>query len=132
MGRASPTEHLIMKHSVPSELSEQAVVVRALRAAQILFCAVPNGGKRDRIEAGRLVMSGVESGVPDLLIFDPPPCGLLRGAAIEMKRQGARPSDTRPDQRKWHAALKDRGWEVAVCAGAAEALQFLRDLGYKL
>ena len=75
---------------MPSELSEQFQLVRWLRRANVLFCAVPNGGARQRREAAPLKMSGVEAGVPDILIFDPPPlppnghCSPV-GVALELK-----------------------------------------------
>lgn len=116
-----------------TELSEQMVVVRALRAAGVQFCAVPNGGYRDRRGALMLRASGVQAGVPDLLIFDPPPAhpGLV-GMGLEMKREGGRPSDVRPEQRAWLAALVERRWLTAICNGAADALRVLRWAGYNV
>ena len=70
---------------VPTELSEQIVVVKALRQAGILFCAVPNGGRRDKREAIMLKASGTVAGVPDILIFEETPGGKV-GTALEMKR----------------------------------------------
>lgn len=116
-----------------TELSEQIIVVRKLRAAQILFCAVPNGGLRDPKAARMLKASGVQPGVPDLLVFDPPPkkpkfCGV----AIEMKRTGATKSSLRPAQKQWLAALADRGWLTVVAFGAEDALRHLHKLGYPI
>ena len=58
---------------MPSESSEQQFLVKKMRRAGIRFCAVPNGGRREKREAARLIKEGVEAGVPDLLIFDSPP-----------------------------------------------------------
>jgi len=117
--------------SNPSELSEQIVLVRALRRRGVWFCAVPNGGKRNRNEAARLKAAGVERGVPDLLIFDPPPKRPDKhGCALELKRQGARSSSLSLDQTRWLSALSDRGWDVIVAYGAVDALAQLKALGY--
>ena len=71
------------------------------------------------------------AGMPDLLIFDPPP---LRpdcfATALEMKREDARPSDLREDQLRWLTILGDRGWAAVVGLGANDALTKLRQLGY--
>lgn len=116
-----------------SEASEQIALVRKLRAAGILFCAVPNGGKRSRVEATRLRMGGVEPGVPDLLIFDRPPLKPQAvGVALEMKRSGAAKSSVRKQQRQWLAALEARGWVALVGYGCQHALIELRSLGYTL
>ncbi len=120
MGRATPSEH-----------SEQVVVVRRLRAAKIWFCAVPNGGKRNRGEAIRLTQEGVSRGAPDLLIFDAPPnhpdCV---GTALEMKRQGATERSLRKEQVRWLSALGERKWLVLVGYGARDALLKLQEAGY--
>lgn len=90
---------------------------------------MPNEGKHKvqyRVKQKRL---GVKAGVPDLLIFDPPPtCPDNVGTAIELKRRkGGRVT---PEQTDWLNDLKDRGWAVAVCQGATEAIEFLESLGY--
>lgn len=114
---------------VPSEEQEQRVVVRWLELHGVLFCHVPNGGSRRRVEAAIFRGLGVQPGVPDLLIFDPPPAAPdRRGTALEMKRRkGGRLTDL---QRRWLEALQARGWYAAVCHGADEALAVLQRLGY--
>lgn len=117
----------------PSELSEQMIVVGKLRAAGVLFAAVPNGGRRDRKEGALLKRSGVQAGVPDLLIFDPPPqAPQSAGVALEMKREGSRPSSVSEAQREWLSALEQRGWRPLVGYGAEDALQKLSEAGYEL
>lgn len=115
----------------PSEHSEQVLVVRKLRNAKIWYCAVPNGGKRNRGEAIKLTQEGVRRGAPDLLIFDAPPnrpdCV---GTALEMKRQGGSESNLSREQVKWLAALEKRGWHTLVGYGARDALEKLQDAGY--
>ena len=111
-----------------SELSEQIALVAELRKRKIVFCSVPNGGLRKKGEAVRLKMSGVERGVPDLLIFDPPPLQPEKsGVALELKVKGGRVSK---EQRQWLQKLEERNWIALVCFGAGEALKELARLGY--
>ncbi len=119
--------------SLPTELTEQLTVVRSPRAAGLFFEAVPNGGRRDAREGRMLKVSGVVAGVPDLLIFTRPPnqpdkCGV----ALEMKRSGGKPSDVTKAQQEWIAQLEDLGWICIVGYGAQNALDALRDLGFRV
>ena len=67
--------------------------------------------------------------MPDILIFDRPPLYPENvGVAIELKRQkGGRVT---PEQIAWLEDLKARGWAVAVCQGAMEAIRVLQELGF--
>lgn len=86
-----------------------------------LLFAVPNGGERDRIVAGRMKAEGVRSGVPDLCL--PVARGGFFGLWIEMKRfDGGQVSSS---QEKFLQALASRGHAVAVCYGAEQAIQVL-------
>ena len=120
----------MVKKNVPTELSEQIAVVRVLKRAGVLFAAVPNGGKRNRREAIMLKASGTVAGVPDILIFDP--VGDRVGAALEMKRINGRPSNLSKSQKSWLEELEKRGWIAVVGYGAADAIEKLRNAGYKL
>ena len=117
---------------VPTELSEQIVVVKALRQAGILFCAVPNGGRRDRREAVMLKASGTVAGVPDILIFDETPVGAHVGTALEMKRIDGKESHLSKSQRYWMLELEKRNWLCLVGFGATDALTKLRQAGYEV
>ena len=111
---------------IPTEDWEQAQVVKELRAAGVLFFAVPNGGSRNKVEAVRLQKQGVTSGVPDLVFPQADP--RWRCLGVEMKRsKGGKVSDA---QLSMHAKLRACGWRVEVCAGAQEALELLRAVGY--
>lgn len=82
--------------------------------------AIPNGGKRDKIQAANLKAEGVKAGVPDILL---PVCRHgFHGLFIELKRLG----DTEKKQRKgktsekqddFHAMLIANGYVVATCFG---------------
>jgi hypothetical protein len=78
---------------------------------------------------------GVRKGVPDYLVVIPTRGirhqldGTARGHRllfIEMKRKNASPSDTKPEQLDWIAALGQvPGVEARVCKGYDEAVAFL-------
>lgn len=115
---------------VPTEAQEQKVLVQWLEANRVLFVHVPNGRKRGNPITGRLLkLEGARPGFPDLLVFDIPPAApSYRGVAIELKRvTGGRVSGA---QKQWFQDLRERGWFVAVCAGAGEAIATLQRLGY--
>lgn len=102
---------------------------RRINGRPLLWAHVPNGGARHPAVARQLRAAGVKAGVPDVLIFDPPPlCGTHVGTALELKRaKGGRASDL---QRDWLKALAERGWAVSVEHGADAAIQALERLGY--
>ena len=116
-----------------SELSEQALVVSALRKAGYLLFAVPNGHVRSKRQSIQAKLEGVSAGVPDFIIIDPPPARPdLVGTVVEMKRAHAVPSDLRDSQVSWLTAFERRRWAVMVGLGADDALVKLRSLGYRV
>lgn len=124
-------EQIGKKHGLtvanPEESFEQRALVRWLDMKGILFCHVPNGGKRNIGVAKKLKAEGCRPGVPDILIFDPPPSGGI-GVAIELKRKkGGNVSDYQKD---WLKSLNLRGWQTKVCKGADDAIAWLTGLGY--
>lgn len=113
----------------PPEEAEQLALVQWLELHKIKYTHVPNEGKHKvqyRVKQKRL---GVQAGLPDILIFDRPPLYPENvGVAIELKRQkGGRVT---PEQTAWLEDLKARGWVVAVCRGAMEAIRFLQEVGF--
>ena len=124
------------KVPLPSEHDEQVSVAAWLRLHKILFTATANGAMLAGKSAGarmgqwrKLQRSGVAQGIPDLLIFDPPPAhpGVI-GCAVEMKRQKG--GVVSIEQESWISELRSLGWSVFVARGADEAIRTLRDLGY--
>lgn len=126
------------KHAPEDEV--QYAVARVLDALGVLWCHVanealqregdgsPEARRHSMIFGGILVGLGVKTGVPDVLIFDPPPVSPdARGVAIELKSQVGSAS---PDQKRWLAALEDRGWVCRVQKGTQAALDTLRFLGW--
>ena len=80
---------------------------------------IPNGGKRNAREAGRLKAMGVKRGVSDL--FLPVPRGEYHGLWIEMKKRvGGKVS---PEQKEWLSGMKALGYRTKVCRGWEEAAE---------
>lgn len=113
---------------VPSEASEQMALVRWLRRRKLVFCHVPNGGLRRKSEARKLKAMGTQAGVPDILVFSPPPVGNFVGAAIELKRIGG--GRVTAHQKEWMERLEACGWATFVASGHTEAEDWLCSLGY--
>ena len=117
----------------PRETDEAKTLAAWMDAKRLCYCHVPNGGYSlggNRFaQASKLRAEGLKTGVPDYLIFDPPPSRPeCPGAALELKRRtGSKVSD---EQREWIEALTIRGWAVTVARGADEAIEWLRGLGY--
>jgi len=136
-----------MSKRKPGELTETQESIdfaRWLRRRRLLFCHVPNEGRRGAREAATLQRMGVSSGVPDFLVFSPPPKFVLgvvtidgaesytraRGVGVEMKRaRGGRVSAT---QAKWIADLECVGWVAFAADGSKDAIARMAHLGYPL
>lgn len=115
------------------ELSEHEVQSRAvqvLRETRVKFFAVPNGGLRSKATALKLWKEGVQSGVPDLIIIDPPPAKAAVGTALEFKRRKG--GVVSAAQEGWLEAFAARGWEARVVNGLAEFYAVMRELGYPM
>ena len=118
-----------MTEIIPTEEQEQLALVQWLELHKIRYTHVPNEGKHKVQYRAKQKRLGVKPGVPDILIFDRPPLSPENvGVAIELKRQkGGRVT---PEQIAWLEDLKARGWAVAVCRGAMEAIRYLQELGF--
>lgn len=82
--------------------------------------AVPNGGRRDEVTAGKLKAEGVLAGVADLIL-------LRRNAEygallIEMKTRTGRQRDT---QREWQRLTEKDGYHYVVCRSLED---FMREV----
>ena len=87
---------------------------------ELLF-HIPNGGRRDRLEAARLKKEGVKAGVSDL--FLPVARKGYHGLWIEMKAGDNKPTAA---QIKWLSSMKKQGYATAVCytwTAAAELIE---------
>jgi len=109
-----------------SEAQHQAAVfkwsllMRARYPELKLLHAIPNGGRRDPIEATHLKQQGVKRGVPDLHL--PVARRGFHSLYIEVKTDVGR---TTPDQDWWHEELIQSGNCVQVCRGWESAVALL-------
>lgn len=113
----------------PPEELVQLTVADWLDRHGIQWCHVPNEGRHKAQYRRKQARLGLKAGVPDVLIFDPPPARPdAVGTAIELKRRiGGTVSKA---QQEWLDALRARGWVAEVCQGVNEALGFLETMGY--
>jgi len=96
-----------------------------------LMHAIPNGGLRDKITAGRLKAEGVKRGIPD--IFLPWPVNGWHGLYIEMKRPTTRTDGkarrrhglTSEEQDTIRADLMWAGYGVATAYSYEEAKEII-------
>lgn len=108
-------------------LFDWAEYARAKHPELDLLYHIPNGGKRDKLEAVRLKREGVKAGVPDLCL--PVARGGYHGLYIELKAGNNRAT---PLQRQWITALEREGYAAAVCTGWEQAAGVIGDyLGMK-
>ena len=106
---------------VPTEDQEQIKFCVWMEKNGIRFYAIPNGGKRNLLEAVKFKRMGVKSGVPDICL--PFPSGRYFGAYLELKRiKGGKVSD---NQLEWLAFLRSNGYYAEVANGFEEARKFV-------
>jgi hypothetical protein len=112
-------------NTCPTEDQEQTKLVTWLEKNNIDFFAIPNGGKRNLMEAYKLKRTGVKSGVPDICIPVPSTYVLgnerkwLHGLYIELKR--VKGSATSDNQIYWIDKLRKNGYAAEICKGADHA-----------
>ncbi len=119
----------IAKESDDQKALAQLLDTIRLNGRPLLWCHVPNEGKRDPVYAAELKRRGVKAGVPDVLIFDAPPAvPEARGVAIELKRtKGGKTTESQED---WLDGLASRKWVVCTVHGISNAILALKELGY--
>lgn len=116
-----------MQNTKRSEATEQETVIswceyNALRYPELdLIYHIPNGGSRNRMEAANLKRQGVKAGVPDLNL--PVPMNGFHGLFIEMKFGK---NKTTKKQAEWLEQLQKQGYKTAVCYGAYEAIDTIK------
>lgn len=105
-----------------SEAQEQIAVVDYCDIKNIPIYAIPNGGKRNPIEAAHLKAQGVKAGVPDLCI--PMARRGFHGLYIEMKVGRNKPTKK---QIEWGLRLRAEDYDVRVCYSADEAIRVIKE-----
>lgn len=111
----------------PEQLLQGRIVAHLRREFDCAPFAVPNGGKRGRIEAVRLKESGVVAGHPDLIVYGRE--GRL--VLLEVKKPGGGlDNDLNAAQRVVIPDLQDRGFPVSVVDSVEQAAHALRSAGF--
>lgn len=110
-----------------SEDNFQTAIARYLDYQNILWCAVPNGGKRNKAEAAKLKRTGTKAGFPDLAIFEA--VGGYNGLMIELK---VKKGKVRPNQIEWLTRLQERGFKVAVCYNIDSVMELVQNYFSKI
>lgn len=84
--------------------------------------AVPNGGWRNKAEAGKLKAEGVLPGVADIILLKP---NARHGALlIEMKTPKGSQQDT---QRQWQKLIEADGYKYVVCRSIDDFMRSVKD-----
>jgi hypothetical protein len=79
--------------------------------------AIPNGGKRDVITAGKLKAQGVKPGVPDVMVPSIQIVGTQTFAGLWLELKKRKGGIVSEDQRRWQAYLSNHGYAHRICAG---------------
>ena len=95
----------------------QVAIVKRLRGEfDVVVAAVPNGGRRGKLEAVSLLDEGVEPGHPDLIAYGREGRALL----LEVK---ALSGSLSPVQRRLIPDLRERGFPVVVVRSVDEGIK---------
>lgn len=76
---------------------------------RLLLFAVPNGGARNKREAGIMKAEGVTAGVADVILLKP--SGGYASLCIEFKTEDGR---QQPTQKEWQTAVEEAGNKYVV------------------
>jgi hypothetical protein len=115
-----------------TEAQIQKRLAQYLDSLNLFWTATANGGKRDKKTACSLKAQGVKRGVPDILIFTPPPTGGI-GFAIELKVDATdkrRRGSVSEHQRVFLESLRACQWRAEVAYGYDHAIELLKRAGY--
>ena len=111
-----------MKREEDALQRQQVQYLRILEAqGRLIFFAVPNGGKRSKIEAAIMKGLGVRAGVPDLVILHDQKCSF-----IENKSAKGRLS---PSQMQFIDYCARHGYYFHLCRNFQQFLNTLYDWG---
>jgi len=91
------------------ETRHQIAVANYLHYLGVLFTATANGVYTSKKQAQIMKAMGLQSGVPDILIFEPR--GEYIGLALELKSTKGRPT---PAQKMWIEKMKSKGWAAEI------------------
>lgn len=112
------------------ERHHQKRVAQYLNMRKLLWCHLPNEGKRSLLANVELKRQGLLAGMPDNLIFTPCPAfPQARGVAFELKREDKSASPTIL-QLKRLDDLKKVDWITGWFRGSDDAIKWIKELGW--
>lgn len=115
-----------MKHE-ESKIQQQCVNWFRYQYPQHVMFAIPNGGRRGKVEAAIMKGEGVLAGVADLFIMSPkyekriPP---IHGLFIEMKTEKGKQTHT---QTAFECSAIMRGYQYAICRSLDEFMKVVNE-----
>lgn len=92
-----------------------------LQHPEVLYYAIPNGGKRGWQARTRATAEGLKAGVPDLCLCEAR--GGWHGLYIELKR--AKRGRVSAEQIVWIESLRQRVYQAEICFGFEHAQQVI-------
>lgn len=81
-----------------------------LQYPNLVLIAIPNGGARNIVVAGKMKAEGVMAGASDLFLFHANK--QYHGLCIEMKTASGRQSEA---QRQFQAMVEEQGYKYVIC-----------------
>lgn len=91
-----------------------------LQYPNVLWCHVPNEGKRTKYEQFKALAFGIKAGVSDIMIYEPN--RFYNGLCIELK---AKKGTTTQNQKDFLKEIEKRGWKIAICRSIDEVIIML-------
>jgi len=110
-----------MRHN-ESKIQQQCVKWMRYQHADKICFAIPNGGKRNKVEASIMSGEGVLSGVADMFLMHAN--NEYHGLFIEMKTPDGKQTDM---QRVFEANAMLNGYKYAVCRSLDEFMNVVNE-----
>lgn len=103
----------------PTEHQEQVKLCEWLDLKRIIYFAVPNGSYKGKASAGIFKSEGLQSGVPDVVVF-------LENKIVFVELKRIKGSKTSDQQLFWIDKINSYGYaKASVCFGADMAIEFI-------
>ena len=104
----------------------QCAICDYLDIRRVCYWAVPNGGKRSKIEASRMQKSGVKSGVPDITIVHE---GQFYGLEVKKPKTLTPKGRLSKNQKEMIEKIEDHGGDVKVVYSVQDTIEAFIDWG---
>lgn len=124
VARANATTERAKPRHIESHLQRNCITWFRLQypRLRLLLFAVPNGGGRNKKEAGILKAEGVTAGVADVILLKP--SGGFASLCVEFKTEDGR---QRPTQKEWQTAAEEVGNKYVIVRSFDDFQQEITD-----